>query len=228
MSCRFRMRSIQLVLELIPDLTVPGTPWWGFDSKVTMATSTIELVSICQSAEAVSGDAGRYTAVAVARAAAGPLAGAIGRGLVLFPHLHPVLKLVLSLCPMSGGPELFPGLNQGPRPELWLVDGAVSGHLVLHPEVFPDLYLTIWPEILTRPITVANPNLLAYLATTQNVLPKCKRLLQSAIVAYDYGVFFGIKGFHQELTASHCSMTVSACCWAILQDCLHDHGLYSE
>jgi hypothetical protein len=179
------MHSIQLELELIPDLTVPGTAWRGFDSKVTVATLTIELVSISQSAEAVSRDAGRPTAVAVARAAAGPLAGAIGGGLVLFPHQHPVFKLVLSWCRVSGGPELFSGLYLGPRPVLWCVDGAVTGGLVLQPEVFPDLYQMLWPEIMTSVTTVANPNLLAYPATTQHVSPQCTRVFQSAIVAYN-------------------------------------------
>jgi len=139
MSCRFRMCSIQLEHEFIPDLTVHGTAWRGFDSVVTVATLTIELVSISQSAEAVSGAADRPAAVAVARAAAGPLAGAIGGGPVLFPRLHPVLQLVLSRCPVSGGPELFPGLHLGPRLELWRVAGAVAGGPVLQPGVFPDI-----------------------------------------------------------------------------------------
>jgi hypothetical protein len=164
------MRSIQLELELIPDLTVPGSAWRGFDSNVTVATLTIQLVSIRQSAEAVSTDAGRPTAVAVARAAAGPLAGAVARGLVLFPRLHPVMKLVLSRCPVSGGSELFPGLYLALRPMLWGVDGAVTGGPVLQRKVFPDLYQTMWPEIVKSLNTVTNPNPLAYPATTQQVL----------------------------------------------------------
>jgi hypothetical protein len=150
---------------------VPGTAWWGFESNVTVATLTIELVSISQSAEAVSGDAGRPTAVAVARAAAGPLAGAVARGLVLFPRLHPVLKLVLARCPVSGGSELFPGLYLGLRPVQRCVDGAVTGGQVLQQKVFPDLYQTLYPEIETSLNTVTNTHLLAYAATTQHVLP---------------------------------------------------------
>jgi hypothetical protein len=164
---------------------VPGTAWQGFDSNVTVATLTIELVSISQSAEAVSPDAGRPAAVAVARAAAEPLAGAVARGLLLFPCLHPVLKLVLSRCAVFGHPERFPALCLGPRPVLWCVDGAVTGGPVLQLEVFPDLYQTLWPEILTSLTTVANPSPLAYPATTQHVLPRCKCVIQSAIVAYD-------------------------------------------
>jgi hypothetical protein len=179
------MRSIQLELEWIPDLTVPGTVWRRFDSKVTVATLTIELVIISQLAEPVSGDSGGPAAVGVARAAAGPLAGAVGGGLVLFHHLQPILKLVLSQCPVSGGPELFPGLYLCPGPVLWCVDGAVTGGPVLQPEVFPDLYQMLWPVILTSPTTVSNPNLHAYPATTQHVLPRCKCVFQSAIVAHD-------------------------------------------
>jgi len=85
------MRSIQLEHELILDLTVPGTAWRGFDSEVTMATLTVESVTISQSAEAVSEAAGRPAAVAVARAATGSLAGAVDGGPVLFPILHAVL-----------------------------------------------------------------------------------------------------------------------------------------
>jgi hypothetical protein len=44
------MRSIQLELELILDLTVSGTAWQGIDLEVTVATLTIEIVSISQSA----------------------------------------------------------------------------------------------------------------------------------------------------------------------------------
>jgi hypothetical protein len=85
------MHSIQLEIELIPDLNVPGAAWRCFDAQVTVATLTVKLVTISQSADAVSGAAGRPTAVAVARAAAGRLAGAVGGCPVLFPHLHPVL-----------------------------------------------------------------------------------------------------------------------------------------
>jgi hypothetical protein len=91
MSCRFRRPSIQLQLELIPDLTVPGKFYLGFDLQVTVATLTIELFSSSQSEEAVSEAAGRHTAVAVARAAVRPVAGAVGGGPVLFPRLHPVM-----------------------------------------------------------------------------------------------------------------------------------------
>jgi len=143
MSCRFRMRSIQLELELILDLTVSGTAWQGFDLEVTMATSTVEMVSISQSAEAVSGAAGRPTAVVVGRAAAGPLAGAADGGPIIFPRLHPVLQLVLSWCPMCRGPGLFPGLHLGPRPKLFHVAGAVAVGPALQQGVFPDLYLKL-------------------------------------------------------------------------------------
>jgi hypothetical protein len=56
-----------------------------------MGTLTVELVTVSQSAEAVCRAAGRPTAVAVASAAAGPLAGAVDGGPVLFPSLHPAL-----------------------------------------------------------------------------------------------------------------------------------------
>jgi hypothetical protein len=86
---------------------------------------------------------------------------------------------------VSGGPELFPGLYLGPRPVLWCADGAVTGRPVLQPEVFPDLYQTLCPEILTSRTTVANPHPLVYPATTQYVLRRWKRVFQSAIVAYN-------------------------------------------
>ena len=103
--------------------------------------------------------------------------------------------------------------------------GSVSGPLS---EAVACLHYDLWPEILKSPATVANPDPLAYPATTQHVLPQCKHVFQSAIVAYDWGAFFGITGFHWELTALHCSRTVSASCPAIWQDCLQDHGLYSN
>jgi len=103
------------------------------------------MVSISQSAEAVSGAASRPTAVVVGRAAAEPLAGAVDRDPILFPSLHPVLQLVQSLCQMCGGPELFPGLHLGPRPKLWHRAGAVSGGRAQQRGVFPDLYLKLWP-----------------------------------------------------------------------------------
>ena len=148
MSRRFRMCSIQLELELILDLTVSGTAWQGIELKVTVATLTVEMVSIGQSAEAVSRAAGRPTAVVVGRTAAGPLAGSVYGGPILFPCLHPVLQLVLSRCPMCGGPELFPGLHLGPRPKLWHVAGAVAGGPALQRGVFPDPYLELGPACI--------------------------------------------------------------------------------
>jgi hypothetical protein len=96
MSRRFHMHSIQLEVELILNLTVSGTVWQGFYLKVIVATFTIKMVGISRLGEAVSGAADRPTAVVVGSAAARPLAGAVDRGPIWFPRLHPFLQLMLS------------------------------------------------------------------------------------------------------------------------------------